>query len=99
MTSRIGQPHIRPRLMTVATAAVLLVAVLVAAAPAFAQATREHRGASMLTVAGVAPNVSRCGAFPPNVEVQFTGQGTDTGGGPFTSAASACQNIVTNQVF
>jgi hypothetical protein len=52
----------------------------------------------MLTVAGVAPNVARCGAFP-NVEVQFTGQGTDTGGGPFTSAASACQNIVTNEVF
>jgi hypothetical protein len=83
--------------VTLATAA-LVVAGLLAAPPAFADGTQEHRGASMLTVVGVEANVARCGAFP-NVEVQFTGQGSDTGGGPFTSAASACQNLATNEVF
>jgi hypothetical protein len=97
MTSPLAQPHTR-RLPTLVAAA-LVVAGLFAAAPAFGDRTQEHRGASMLTVAAVAPNIARCGAFPPNVEVQFTGQGTDTGGGPFTSAASACQNVITNEVF
>jgi hypothetical protein len=98
MTSTLGQPHIRHRRLLVHAAASVVVGLL-AAPLAFADGTQEHRGASMLTVAGVAPNIARCGAFPPNVEVQFTGQGTDTGGGPFTSAASACQNVVTNEVF
>lgn len=59
---------------------------------------QEHKGASMLNVVGVGPNIARCGAFPA-VELHFTGQGTDTGGGAFTSVASACQNTATNEVF
>lgn len=56
------------------------------------------KGASSLTPVGAGPNVPRCGAFPQNVEVTFTGGGIDTGGGVFTSAASACTNTATGQI-
>jgi hypothetical protein len=57
------------------------------------------KGASQLTPVGVGPNVARCGAFPENVEVTFTGGGIDTGGGIFTSAASSCTNTTTGLIF
>lgn len=57
------------------------------------------KGASMLTPVNVGPNVARCGAFPANVEVTFTGSGIDTGGGIFTSAASSCTNTTTGLIF
>src|SRR5688500_15281664 len=57
------------------------------------------KGASMLTPVGAGPNVARCGAFPQNVEVTFTGSGIDTGGGIFTSAASSCTNTTTGLIF
>ena len=53
----------------------------------------------MLTPVNVGPNVARCGAFPANVEVTFTGSGIDTGGGIFTSAASSCTNTTTGLIF
>ena len=35
----------------------------------------HYKGASAFNLAGVAPNVARCGAFPENIELSFTGQG------------------------
>ncbi len=49
-----------------------------------------------LTNAG--PNVARCGAFPQNVELSFSGSGIDTEGGVFNVVASACTNTVTNEI-
>lgn len=57
------------------------------------------KGASSLTPTGAGPNVARCGPFPQNVEVTFTGGGIDTGGGIFTSAASACTNTTDGRIF
>ena len=57
------------------------------------------KGASMLTPVGAGPNSARCGPFPANVEVTFTGQGIDTGGGLFASATSACTDTATGRIF
>lgn len=57
------------------------------------------KGASQLTPTGAGPNPARCGPFPANVEVTFTGGGIDTGGGIFDSAASACTNTTTGLIF
>jgi len=57
------------------------------------------KGASSLTPVGAGPNPARCGTFPENVEVIFTGGGIDTGGGIFTSAASACTNTTNGRIF
>lgn len=57
------------------------------------------KGASQLVPVGAGPNVARCGAFPQNVEVIFSGSGIDTGGGIFNSATSACTNTTTGQIF
>lgn len=50
-----------------------------------------------LTNAG--PNVARCGAFPENIELTFSGSGIDNEGGLFNVTASACTNTVTNLIF
>jgi hypothetical protein len=57
------------------------------------------KGASQLTPVAVAPNPARCGPFPENIEITFTGSGIDTGGGIFTSAASTCTNTTTGLIF
>ncbi|HEX5883321.1 MAG TPA: hypothetical protein VFY67_02135 [Pyrinomonadaceae bacterium] len=57
------------------------------------------KGASQLAPVAVGPNVARCGAFPENIEIQFSGSGIDTGGGIFTSAASTCTNTTTGLIF
>ena len=59
----------------------------------------DYRGGSAFDLAGAAPNVARCGAFPENVELSFTGSGIDTEGGYNTAVFSACTNTVTNEVF
>ncbi|HKG61365.1 MAG TPA: hypothetical protein VKB05_16505 [Pyrinomonadaceae bacterium] len=59
----------------------------------------DYRGASTFDLAGVAPNVARCGAFPENIELSFTGSGIDTEGGYNTAVFSACTNTATNRVF
>ena len=43
--------------------------------------------------------MARCGAFPDNVELSFTGSGIDTEGGYNTAVFSACTNTTTNLVF
>jgi hypothetical protein len=59
----------------------------------------DYRGGSSFDLAGVGPNVARCGAFPENVELSFTGSGIDTEGGYNTAVFSACTNTTTNVVF
>ena len=59
----------------------------------------DYRGGSSFDLAGVAPNVARCGAFPENIELSFTGSGIDTEGGYNTAVFSACTNTTTNLVF
>ena len=59
----------------------------------------DYRGGSSFNPAGVGPNVARCGAFPENVELSFTGGGIDTEGGYNTAVFSACTNTTTNLVF
>src|SRR5215212_4941591 len=58
----------------------------------------DYRGGSSFDLAGVAPNVARCGAFPENIELSFTGSGIDTEGGYNTAVFSACTNTTTNEV-
>lgn len=57
------------------------------------------KGASQLVPVSAGPNPARCGSFPENIEIQFTGSGIDTGGGIFTSAASTCTNTTTGLIF
>ena len=59
----------------------------------------HYKGASAFNLAGAGPNVARCGAFPENIELSFTGQGIDTEGGLNTAVFSACTNTTTNEVF
>src|SRR5215213_496690 len=59
----------------------------------------HYKGGSSFNLAGAAPNVARCGAFPENVELSFTGSGIDTEGGFNTAVFSACTNTTTNEVF
>lgn len=59
----------------------------------------HYKGGSTFNLAGVAPNVARCGAFPENIELSFTGSGIDTEGGFNTAVFSACTNTTTNEVF
>jgi len=71
-----------------------------AAAPLAGQTVNnDYRGASSFDFAGAGPNVARCGAFPENVELSFTGAGVDTEGGYNTAVFSACTNTTTNLVF
>jgi hypothetical protein len=58
-----------------------------------------YKGASAFDPAGAGPNVARCGVFPENIELSFTGQGVDTEGGFNTAVFSACANVTTNTVF
>jgi hypothetical protein len=70
------------------------------AAPTLDEQVNAHwKGASQLTPTGAGPNPGRCGPFPENVEVTFTGSGIDTGGGIFNSAASSCTNTITGRIF
>lgn len=70
------------------------------AAAALGEQTNPHyKGGSSFNLAGAAPNVARCGAFPENVELSFTGSGIDTEGGFNTAVFSACTNTTTNEVF
>ena len=59
----------------------------------------HYKGGSSFNLAGPGPNVARCGAFPENVELSFTGAGIDTEGGYNTAVFSACTNTTTNEVF
>ena len=59
----------------------------------------DYKGGSTFNLTGAAPNVARCGAFPENVELSFTGSGIDTEGGYNTAVFSACTNTATNLVF
>ena len=70
------------------------------ASAALAEDVNPHyKGGSTFNLAGVAPNPARCGAFPENVELSFTGSGIDTEGGFNTAVFSACTNTSTNEVF
>jgi hypothetical protein len=59
----------------------------------------HYKGGSAFNLTGAGPNVARCGAFPDNVELSFTGSGIDTEGGYNTAVFSACTNTTTNLVF
>jgi len=59
----------------------------------------HYKGGSSFNLAGAGPNVARCGAFPENIELSFTGAGIDTEGGYNTAVFSACTNTTTNLVF
>jgi hypothetical protein len=59
----------------------------------------HYKGGSSFNLAGAGPNVARCGAFPENIELSFTGSGIDTEGGFNTAVFSACTNTTTNLVF
>ena len=59
----------------------------------------HYKGGSSFNLTGAGPNVARCGAFPDNVELSFTGSGIDTEGGFNTAVFSACTNTATNLVF
>jgi hypothetical protein len=58
----------------------------------------HYKGGSTFSLVGAGPNVARCGAFPENVELSFTGSGIDTEGGYNTAVFSACTNTTTNIV-
>lgn len=58
----------------------------------------DYRGGSTFNLVNAGPNVARCGAFPANIELSFTGSGIDTEGGYNTAVFSACTNTTTSEV-
>ena len=59
----------------------------------------HYKGGSTFNIAGAGPNVARCGPFPDNIELSFTGSGIDTEGGFNNAVFSACTNPATNTLF
>lgn len=59
----------------------------------------DWRGTESFSLTNAGPNVARCGAFPENIELTFSGSGIDTEGGAFNVTASACTNTTTNEIF
>lgn len=59
----------------------------------------DWKGTESFSLTGAGPNVARCGAFPENIELTFSGSGIDTEGGLFNVTASGCTNTTTNQIF
>ncbi len=59
----------------------------------------HYKGGSTFDLISAGPNVARCGAFPQNIELSFTGSGIDTEGGYNTAVFSASTNTTTNLVF
>ena len=73
---------------------------MTSAAPLVDDKVNPHYKAGLsFNLAGAGLNVARCGAFPENVELSFTGGGIDTEGGYNTAVFSACTNTTTNLVF
>ena len=85
-------------LLTVTGLVILSVQVRGGSAPAN-YVNPDYRGGSSFNFVSAGPNVARCGAFPDNVELNFTGGGVDTEGGYNTAVFSACTNTTTNLVF
>lgn len=69
------------------------------AAVAGGDVNNNYKGGSTFNLVSAGPNIARCGAFPENVELSFTGGGIDTEGGLNTAVFSACTNTSTNLVF
>lgn len=69
------------------------------AAPPEDRVNAHWKGIESFGLTSAGPNVARCGAFPENVELQFSGSGIDTEGGIFNVIASACTNTTTNLIF
>ena len=69
------------------------------AAPAEDRVNAHWRGTESFSLTNAGPNVARCGAFPENIELTFSGSGIDTEGGLFNVTASACTNTNTNLIF
>ena len=90
------------KLMLIALAALTVLAGHVrgrSSAPAVDNNVNPHyKGGSSFNFIGAAPNPARCGPFPENIELSFTGGGTDTEGGVNTAVFSACSNTATNRV-
>jgi len=59
----------------------------------------DWKGTESFSLTSAGPNVARCGAFPENIELTFSGSGIDTEGGLFNVNASACTNTTTNEIF
>lgn len=85
------------RLSPLGVAAALIIGSALTVTPASA-GMKDHSGGSVLNIVGLQPNEPRCGVAPPNFEVHFAGYGMETELGPFSSVASACQNVETLQV-
>lgn len=82
------------------TALFCAAALLGLRAKAAADLNNENwKGAETFSLIGAAPNVTRCGAFPENIELTFAGSGIDTEGGMFNVTASGCTNSATNRIF
>lgn len=94
---------LKPTLLLLTFAALTIIAHQVfggsSAAPADKKVNPDYKGGSTFNLVGAGPNVARCGAFPQNVELSFTGGGIDTEGGLNTAVFSACTNTTTNLVF
>ena len=70
------------------------------AAAIMAQRTNsDWKGTESFSLTSAGPNIARCGAFPENIELTFSGSGIDTEGGLFNVNASACTNTTTNEIF
>jgi hypothetical protein len=74
------------------------VGALVVGATAGASPVTDWKGAESFTQTGLAPNLTRCGPLPDNLEGRFAGSGIDTAYGTFAVTTSGCVNVRTLRV-
>ena len=86
-------------LLTVLVGLTLIAGVTSKAAKPDGPVNASWKGAESMTLTSAGPNVARCGAFPENIQLTFSGSGIDTEGGLFDVVASACTNTTTNLIF
>jgi hypothetical protein len=77
---------------------VVAVAASVIGATAMAYRVADWKGAESFTQTGLAPNLTRCGPLPDNLEGRFAGSGIDTAHGTFAVTTSGCVNAKTLRV-
>jgi hypothetical protein len=94
MVATIGAPH--RRVIAALAVAIGSAAGICAATKVVSADPPVWKGAESLAPVAIGPDVTRCGAFPRNLEAHFAGSGIDTNGGPFSVTVSGCLDTTAN---
>ncbi len=91
--------NIRTRTTSVVMMLALAGAILVTAGATAQAGTRSEGNLVLFTDSQAAFPSARCGAFPPNLQIESGGQGNDTVAGPFDWEQNFCVDTSTGLIF